>query len=239
MNHASLFSGIGGFDLAAEWCGWNNVFQVEIDPFCQKVLKKNFPFTEKYEDIKRVMVDGDDNLIYCDCDESPESKICAGCKDVRRWSFDTGGGSIFWDNKAGNAQNFTKKGCKISVKYSAQIKESLLQRRKEGERLCSQCVGICDTKGDRESKNTLRNLQSHREYEKWKDYYSSTSRRLQQTTESQMALSEVPSPMAQEEQGNNCKINHESLYPFRKTCHKGHKILCKRGEIDILSGGFP
>lgn len=52
MNHGSLFSGIGGFDLAAQWCGWNNIFQVEIDKFCQKVLQKNFPETNKYLDIK-------------------------------------------------------------------------------------------------------------------------------------------------------------------------------------------
>lgn len=52
MNHASLFSGIGGFDLAAEWMGWNNIFQVEIDPFCTKVLEKNFPHVKKYADIK-------------------------------------------------------------------------------------------------------------------------------------------------------------------------------------------
>ena len=31
MKHGSLFSGIGGFDLAAEWMGWENIFQVEID----------------------------------------------------------------------------------------------------------------------------------------------------------------------------------------------------------------
>lgn len=52
MTHGSLFSGIGGFDLAAHWMGWENVFQVEIDPFCQAVLKKNFPQTERYGDIK-------------------------------------------------------------------------------------------------------------------------------------------------------------------------------------------
>jgi DNA (cytosine-5)-methyltransferase 1 len=53
MKHASLFSGIGGFDLAAQWMGWENVFQVEIEPFCQKVLEKNFPTTKRYGDIKQ------------------------------------------------------------------------------------------------------------------------------------------------------------------------------------------
>lgn len=52
MKHASLFSGIGGFDLAAQWMGWENVFQVEIDKFCQKVLEKNFPNVKRYGDIK-------------------------------------------------------------------------------------------------------------------------------------------------------------------------------------------
>lgn len=32
--------------------GWGNVFQVEIDPFCQAVLKKHFPNTARYGDIK-------------------------------------------------------------------------------------------------------------------------------------------------------------------------------------------
>lgn len=53
MTHASLFSGIGGFDLAAQWMGWENVFQVEIDDFCQKVLAKNFPNVTRYGDIKQ------------------------------------------------------------------------------------------------------------------------------------------------------------------------------------------
>lgn len=52
MRHLSLFSGIGGFDLAAEWMGWKNVAQVEKDEFCRQVLKKNFPKTKQYEDIK-------------------------------------------------------------------------------------------------------------------------------------------------------------------------------------------
>jgi intein/homing endonuclease len=52
MTHASLFTGIGGFDLAAEAVGWNNIFQVEIDNYCQQVLEKNFPDVQRYKDIK-------------------------------------------------------------------------------------------------------------------------------------------------------------------------------------------
>jgi DNA (cytosine-5)-methyltransferase 1 len=52
MNHASLFSGIGGFDLAAEWMGWTNVFHVEKDPFCQSVLQYHFPQSKAYDDVK-------------------------------------------------------------------------------------------------------------------------------------------------------------------------------------------
>jgi len=52
MNHGSLFSGIGGFDLAAQWMGWDNVFHVEQDQFCQQVLRHHFPKSESHEDIK-------------------------------------------------------------------------------------------------------------------------------------------------------------------------------------------
>jgi len=52
MTHGSLFSGVGGFDLAASRMGWDNIFQVEIDPFCRRVLQKNFPDAQRFTDIK-------------------------------------------------------------------------------------------------------------------------------------------------------------------------------------------
>jgi DNA (cytosine-5)-methyltransferase 1 len=51
MNHGSLFSGIGGFDLAAEWMGWNNIFHCEWNDFGQRVLKHHFPNSISYGDI--------------------------------------------------------------------------------------------------------------------------------------------------------------------------------------------
>jgi DNA-cytosine methyltransferase len=51
MKHGSLFSGIGGFDLAAQWMGWENVFHCEIDDFGVWVLKEMFPDSITYTDI--------------------------------------------------------------------------------------------------------------------------------------------------------------------------------------------
>ena len=53
MKHGSLFSGIGGFDLAAEWMGWENVFHCEWNEYCRKILKKHWPKSEAYGDITK------------------------------------------------------------------------------------------------------------------------------------------------------------------------------------------
>lgn len=53
ISHGSLFSGIGGFDLAAEWIGWENIFHCEINEFCTKILNYHFPNAEHYADITK------------------------------------------------------------------------------------------------------------------------------------------------------------------------------------------
>ena len=41
-THLDLFSGIGGFALAAQWAGFRTIGFCEIEPYCQRVLRKNF-----------------------------------------------------------------------------------------------------------------------------------------------------------------------------------------------------
>ena len=53
MKHGSLFSGIGGFDLAAEWMGWENVFHCEWNEFGKRVLKYYWPEAISYDDITK------------------------------------------------------------------------------------------------------------------------------------------------------------------------------------------
>lgn len=51
FRHGSLFSGIGGFDIAATWLGWENVFSCEKNPFGKKILQHYWPNSIHYEDI--------------------------------------------------------------------------------------------------------------------------------------------------------------------------------------------
>ena len=52
MRHLDLFSGIGGFALAARWCGMQTIGFVEVDPWCRRVLQKNFPGVPAHDDIR-------------------------------------------------------------------------------------------------------------------------------------------------------------------------------------------
>lgn len=54
MTFGSLFAGIGGMDLGLERAGMECRWQVEIDPFCRKVLAKHWPKVKRYEDIRTV-----------------------------------------------------------------------------------------------------------------------------------------------------------------------------------------
>lgn len=74
MKFGSLFAGIGGIDLGLERAGMECAWQVEIDPFCRKVLAKHWPDVPKFEDVREV---GARNL-------SPVDVIAGGfpCQDI-------------------------------------------------------------------------------------------------------------------------------------------------------------
>jgi len=72
MRVLSLFSGIGGFDLGLQRAGFEISAQVEIDPFCQKILEKHWLGVERFGDIKEIE------------EFSKADLICAGfpCQDI-------------------------------------------------------------------------------------------------------------------------------------------------------------
>jgi DNA (cytosine-5)-methyltransferase 1 len=88
MTFGSLFSGVGGIDLGLERAGMTCKWQVEIDPFCRKVLAKHWPDVRRYEDVRTV---GADNLEPVDviaggfpCQDVSEAGNRAGIKEGTR-----------------------------------------------------------------------------------------------------------------------------------------------------------
>jgi DNA (cytosine-5)-methyltransferase 1 len=68
LTHVSLFSGIGGFSIAAEMAGFKDVLFCEIDPFCQSVLRYHWPGVPIVKDVrdvnKQVVADAAKLLCY-------------------------------------------------------------------------------------------------------------------------------------------------------------------------------
>ncbi len=83
MRIGSLCTGVGGLELGLEWAGLGEtVFQVEIDPFCRRILGKHWPNAKQFEDLREV---GKHNLPNVDL-------ICFGfpCQDVSSAGAKTG-----------------------------------------------------------------------------------------------------------------------------------------------------
>jgi len=57
MTYGSLFSGIGGIDIGMDRAGFFCRWQVEIDPFCAKVLEKHWPGVKRHGDIRTLTGD--------------------------------------------------------------------------------------------------------------------------------------------------------------------------------------
>lgn len=53
LTHGSLFAGIEGFGLGFERSGIKTIWQVENDAYCRRVLAKNFPRAQRFEDVRK------------------------------------------------------------------------------------------------------------------------------------------------------------------------------------------
>lgn len=74
MRFASFFAGIGGFDLGFQRAGMKPVFHCEIDPYCQKILKRHWPEVPLHDDILTLKTP-----------KIPQAELWAGgfpCQDV-------------------------------------------------------------------------------------------------------------------------------------------------------------
>lgn len=57
LTHLSLFSGIGGIDLASDKAGFRTIAQVEQNDYCRRILEKHWPGVPRFNDVRDVTAD--------------------------------------------------------------------------------------------------------------------------------------------------------------------------------------
>ena len=234
LRHGSLFSGIGGFDLAAEWMGWENVFHCEINPFGQKILKYYWPDSYSITDIHDLTVDNYGNLLHildknvivmgqpksskydhavelynsgmsiCDCAEFYEISRQAMHKILLRR------GCVFRDNIKYGSENHFYRGCMPDFSKKKRVQHVVEKAIKKGLLIqpltCSNC-------GNNQSFSDGRNgIQAHHiDYDKPLDVIWL------------------------------CQKCHHEWHKNNKSVNEQDKEKSGNpsGAVDIVSGGFP
>lgn len=76
LSFGSLFAGIGGLDLGLERAGMVCKWQVEIDPYCRRVLEIHWPDVRRWDDVRT----------WPQPDAERVDLLCGGfpCQDVSR-----------------------------------------------------------------------------------------------------------------------------------------------------------
>ena len=72
LNVLSLFAGIGGLELGLERAGMTTVGQVEIDPYCQRVLARHWPEVPRHDDVRTA------GEWWLSQDRPPVDVVCGG-----------------------------------------------------------------------------------------------------------------------------------------------------------------
>lgn len=76
LAHLSLFSGIGGLDLAAEWAGFTTVGQCEWADYPTRVLEKHWPDVPRWRDIRTLTFQSTHPARGATANFTKEQRVC-------------------------------------------------------------------------------------------------------------------------------------------------------------------
>ncbi len=206
LTHIDLFSGIGGFTLAAEWAGFKTIVFCEKEEFCQKIIRKHWPEVPIIHDIKELT-----ELSTVDKIESNEKRIFRSDQNVRNGAVNSGHSNVFRSDKAINVDEPKKEKLQIQIEDPNGDRESFLSRNDSGGQ-GSKCSRESNRKGNHSEEIPLRKMRRHRNIQRRANKGPVSSSGLSKTIGSKLAMSEMSSRMAQKKQAfkiiNENKITH-------------------------------
>ena len=235
MTHLDLFSGIGGFAIAAQACGYTTIGFCEREPYAQAVLRKHWPEVPIHNDIKTLI----QRLTGMPSDEYIARYVTPAITKIRPSSSDVSIGPVhsrccdlFPSHPAGDVGHHAPQGCEVPTQHTERNGEPFRER----DESCGQGAehsGKSRGEGDHRTASGVREVRSDQSpFQEWTDGDSGTSFRLRQAARSDVALPAMPSQMAQEQQSERLKLGEISILTAGVPCQPASVAGNQRGTDD-------
>ena len=235
MTHLDLFSGIGGFAIAAQACGYTTIGFCEREPYAQAVLRKHWPEVPIHNDIKTLI----QRLTGMPSDEYIARYVTPAITKIRPSSSDVSIGPVhsrccdlFPSHPAGDVGYHAPQGCEVPTQHTERNGEPFRERDESGGQ-GAEHSGKSRGEGDHRTASGVREVRSAQSpFQEWTDGDSGTSFRLRQAARSDVALPAMPSQMAQEQQSERLKLGEISILTAGVPCQPASVAGNQRGTDD-------
>jgi len=170
MKIGSLFSGIGGLELGLEMAELGEtVWQVEMDPYCTRVLEKHWPKAMRFNDVRNVYGDEmgrlkkltekqvDDAVVLYDggCSLGDLSKVF-GVSRQSMWDLLRRRTEMRPQARYGEDNNFFRGGAKASDLAQGRLEKAVTQGKMSRPTACEECAVE-----ERKMRDGRSNIQAH------------------------------------------------------------------------------
>ena len=218
MRYGSVCSGIEAATAAWHPLGWEPAYFSEIDKFPRGVLKHHYPDVPLFGDVNHIRYDASANLLFDTSNAKQEKGIPGSDQPLYRWYVCSECSGFLWGDPTVDVGMVEAPECPDEAKFAVWDRKSLLPRRSDVSQTSAPDSGKGDSKRNNYAATSMRGVRQKLCTCERETADRGAPRRLQSPANRAVALSQMPPPVAREQQSDP---------------------IFTSGDIDILVGGFP